>query len=160
MKVLSGGFTVKKQQGEVPFPLGLQREGAVLDVEIAVPSSLAKYLTGKKLAVPQPIRGWALVDSGATTSCVDNQVIKRLGVKPIRQTTVLGADGPSEQNVYPARFIFRQVKMSFEFASAIGANLEEQSIMGRKLVALIGRNVLSRCIFIYNGINATYTLAI
>jgi hypothetical protein len=160
MKVYSGSFGTKKEGQDVPFPLGLQRSGPIMEIEVAVPSSLAEYLTKNKRPVPQPVRGVALIDSGASGTCVDDRVIRQLGVKPIGVATVITAGGRQERNRYPARFDFRRMKMSFEFSSVMGMNLREQSIMGRELVALIGRDVLSRCIFIYDGINARFTLAI
>ena len=160
MPICTTRFFVKKgqQQGD-PFPPGLRKDGPVVEVEVAIPSSLAEYLTKKRLPVPQRAKGIALFDSGASTSCVDSRVIEELGVKPIGVTTVLTAGGPQEQNYYPARFIFPEPKLFFEFSLVLGVNLKGQSVTGRDLIALIGRDVLSRGIFVYNGINATSTFA-
>lgn len=159
MGVHRGTFTAKKGQKEVPFPLGLRKEGAVVPVEIAVPSLLAQYLTKRKLVVPQPIKGMALIDSGATTSCVDFQVTKQLQVSPVGVGVLLSAGGRSEENLYPVRFNFRELRMFFEFGSVMSVKLEGQVVVGRNLIALIGRDILSRCLFIYNGVHGTWVLA-
>ncbi len=151
-------MTKGQQRGE-PFSPGLIKDGPVVQVEVAVPSLLAEYLAKKKLPIPQPVKGFALFDSGASTSCVDSQIVHQLGVKPIAVTTVLTAGGPEKQNCYPARFIFREPKLVFHFSLALGVNLRGQSAMGRNLIALVGRDVLSRGVFVYNGINAMATFA-
>lgn len=160
MKVFTATFGMKRGEQDVPSSFVLQREGPVLEVEVAVSSSLARYLAEKKLPIPEPVKGMALIDSGATGSAVDREVIGQLGVKPMGERTVFTAGGPDRQNRYAARFIFLRPKMSFEFSSVIGANLKGQSVVGRDLIVLLGRDVLSRCIFIYNGVNASYTLAV
>lgn len=151
---------IKGQQRDVPDCLALEKNGPIINVEIAIPLSLAKHLRGEKVAVPAPIKGLALIDSGASTSCVDSQVIGRLGVKPIGVGIALTAGGACEQNLYPARFDFPEGKISFEFSSVMGVDLKEQTIMGRRLVALVGRDVLSGCVFVYNGLQASYTFAL
>lgn len=160
MAIFNGGFLRGGQQRDGPDRLGLEKNGPIMSVEIVVPFSLAKHLRGKKIAVPAPIKGLALIDSGASTSCVDSQVIGRLGVKPIGVGIALTAGGACEQNLYPARFNFPEGKLSFEFSSVMGVDLKEQTIMGRKLVALVGRDVLSECVFVYNGLQASYTFAL
>ncbi len=160
MKILTGNFGVRRGQNQVPAPRVLQTQGPVIEVQVETPNLLAQYLKNKGKTVPGPTKGMALIDSGATISCVDSDVIRRLGVKPIGVTTVLTAGGPKRQNCYPARFSFPQQKMYFEFSRVMGADLKGQSIMGKDLVALLGRDVLSRCLFIYNGPNATFTLAL
>lgn len=160
MPICTTRFIIKKgQQRGDSFPSGLKQNGPVVELEVAVPSSLAEYLTKEKLPVPQPVKGLALFDTGATISAVDSQVLDQLGVKPIGVVTVLIAGGPQNQNCYPARFIFRQPELFFEFGFVLGANLKKQSVMGRDLIALIGRDLLARTVFVYDGINAICTVA-
>jgi hypothetical protein len=100
-----------------------------------------------------------LIDTGATRSCVDSKVIASLGVKPIGVAVTGTAGGPVQQYRYPARFRFPGEGLEIEFSSVIGVNLAGQSIGGRDIIVLLGRDVLSRCILIYNGPGGFFTLA-
>jgi len=160
MGIYHATYTRKIGQENVPFPLGLKKDGAVMPVQVAVPSALAQYLTKRKLVVPQPVKGMALVDCGSSTSCVDSQAIKQLQVSAVGVGVLLSAGGRSEENLYPARFNFPELKMFFEFSSVMSVRLKGQVVVGRDLIALIGRDVLSRCLFVYNGVHGNWTLAI
>lgn len=140
-------------------PKGLARIGPVLPVEVTIPSSLAEYLLKNNLPIPPPVPGFALIDTGATGSGVDEEVVKRLGVNPIGITTVMGVAGQVRQNLYPAKFIFPIGKFEIEFTSLIGINLKGQSVGDHSLIVLVGRDVLSRFLFIYNGPDAHFTFA-
>lgn len=159
MPVSTWNFSVgKDRQPSLPDPLALRTNGPVLRVEIDIPSPLAKYLTERGQRVPQSIEGLALFDTGATSTCVDTDIIKQLGVRPVGRIRAFTAGGPSEQSLFPARLYFPRLKFSVEFGSVMGANLKRFRIMRRNLVVLVGRDILSRCVLIYNGPQASYTL--
>jgi len=46
-----------------------------------------------------------------------------------------------------------------EFGSVIGVDLSGQSIAGQDVIVLLGRDVLSRCVLVYNGPGGSFTLA-
>ena len=73
--------------------------GPIVPVEISIPSSLAEVYTKENRAIPQPKSGWALIDTGATKSCVDDEVLVQLGVNPIDRTTIHGSDGKFEEGI-------------------------------------------------------------
>lgn len=145
-----------QSQGNVG-PAILQQNGPTFDIEITVPSALEQFLTQNGQPVPPPARGQALIDTGATMSAVDDAVIRSLGVSPIGLITAGTAGGPQSQNQYPARFVFAGLpfQIVFESPRATGVNLA-----GTGLIALIGRDVLSQVIFIYNGPLGTVTLGL
>lgn len=142
-----------------PDPLTLQRSGPVLRVEIGVPPALGEYLIKQKIPVPQPIKGFALFDTGASNSCVDTDVVNQLRVRPVGLTRTITAAGPSQQSLFPAMLRFPELRFFVEFSSVMGANIKQFRIMGGQLIALVGRDILSRCVFIYNGPHASYTLS-
>ena len=47
------------------------QDGPVLQVEISLAAALVKHLTDQGQPVPQPVAGWALIDTGATAAAVD-----------------------------------------------------------------------------------------
>jgi predicted aspartyl protease len=96
----------------------------------------------------------ALIDTGATASAVDNSVVTALGVNPVGTALVGTAGGPVTQPVYPIRTQLQGVGLTINFSRVTGAPL---SNMG--LVALLGRDMLTRMMLIYDGPSSEYTLS-
>lgn len=145
------------QQGQGSLgPSALQQIGPVFEAEIAIPSALEQILTQKQQAIPAPIKGHALIDTGATFSAVDESAMLRLGVPPVGLIQTGTADGQHLANSYPAKFtlLIASGSISFESPRATGVNLKAQPY-----VALIGRDVLANGILIYNGGMGIVTLA-
>lgn len=145
-------------QGNRLNPHVLAQIGPLLQVEVSVPTALERHLTAQNQPVPPPVTGWALLDTGATRSCVDQSTIARLGVNPIGTTTTGTAGGRVQQYLYPAKFRFPGEGLEIEFSSVVGVDLAGQSIASRDLIVLVGRDVLSRCVLIYNGPGGFFTL--
>lgn len=142
--------------------------GPLLQVNVHVPTALATILTSNGQTVPAPITGFALIDTGATNTCVDDSVIQRLGVSTIGVSTALTAAGPTPQNMYPARLEFPGESLDVEFNSVAGVNLQGQLVpilapgtQARQqvpIIVLVGRDVLARCVLTYNGVGGFISL--
>ena len=65
--------------------------GLLLAVEINVPQSLANVLTSQGAALPQPVTGSALVDTGATSCCVEESLVQGLGLQPVGASQFLAS---------------------------------------------------------------------
>jgi hypothetical protein len=112
--------------------------------------------------VPAPQTGIALIDTGATMTCVHEPILKLLTLNPIGAVTSGTANGPVQQSLYPASLHFTALGFGIELDQVAGVDLAGQTVPlnpPQNVVALIGRNVLSRCIFIYNGPGGFWTLA-
>jgi len=157
MPIYDGEFRTSTGQ---PGPGGLLQTGPVLPVEITIPSALSKFLSARNQQIPAPRTGLALIDTGATRSCVDSQVISSLGVNPIGITVLGTAKGRSQHHLYPAKFSFPVIRFEVEFGSVVGVDLSGQGAGNTQIIALIGRDVLSRCILIYHGTKGSFTLAL
>jgi hypothetical protein len=156
MPVYDGEF--RTQEGK-PGPGGLLQAGPVLPVEIAIPTALSRFLSAHNQQIPAPKAGFALIDTGATRSCADNQVISSLGVSPTGIVDLGTARGRSQHHLYPAKFSFPAMKFEVEFGSVVGVDLSGQGAGRMQIIALIGRDVLSRCILIYHGTKGSFSLA-
>lgn len=75
---------------------------------------------------------------------VDLEVISKLRISPIGAVKVQTAAGPVDQNLFPARF--KLPPLTIDFEAVAGADLRPHGI-----VALVGRDILSRFVFIYLG---------
>lgn len=62
--------------------------------------------------------------------------------------------GQVQQNLYPIRIILNQMSLGLDYSQVIGADLS-----GTGFIALLGRDLLSRMILIYDGLHGEYTLA-
>ena len=140
-------------------PEGLSSAGPLLQVQVMVPPALAALLGQSNQPIPAPGTGWALIDTGATRTCVDKVVLNKLGVQATGTITTGTAAGPAQQFLYPAKLTFPSANFDLEFGSVIGVDLGGQSIAGKNVIVLLGRDVLSRCILIYNGPGGVFTLA-
>ncbi len=138
----------------------LAKEGPFLEVSVSVPQALAEFNTKNNIPIPSPITGIALIDTGASKSCVHASIMKQLQVSPIGVATSGSAAGQFTHSLFPAHFTFPVAKIEIDFTSVVGVDLIGQTIGGNQLIALIGRDVLSMGLFVYNGSNGSYTLAI
>jgi len=111
------------------FTLPVQQTGPVLNAGIMPTQGRRDALVaaGEALPAPQPIR--ALVDTGASFSSVDPQVLISLGLTP---TGNIGIVTPST-----------------------GAEL----FHAQGIHALIGRDILARCTVFYNGALSQFTIS-
>jgi len=156
MPVFDFEYKISANQGQssISASNALQFLGPVIPVQIAVPSALEQQLKHMNQQVPSPIAGDALIDTGATISAVDDSVIRELGVAPIDLANVGTGAGLNQQSIYPARFIVSNIGLGIEFSQVLGSNLKSA-----RIIALLGRDVLSRMILIYNGKAGRLTIA-
>lgn len=135
-------------------------QGPRVPVRVGIQRSYTEQmaLAGGALQInPVTESGHALIDTGAFMSCIDEDVARKLGLSPIDVVNMTSASHESsEANVYAARLeIVAGQVLEFNLAGILGVNLKKQ-----KLIALIGRDILSRCILIYNGTNGQISLSI
>src|SRR5208283_1839702 len=131
----------------VPPPVLMQQIGPCLQVAINIEKSIADQLIQAGGRLPAPQQGIALIDTGASVSCIDEDAAKALTLPIVDVVTMISASHSSvPANVYPAHFQLVGTNIHINLPRVMGANLKPQ-----KLIALIGRDILSRCTLFYNG---------
>lgn len=82
----------------------LRRQGAIVTVQVQVPSALAAQIQGQGQGLPPPqvVRG--IVDTGASISTVSDQVAQAAGLKQVGSVPLYGVGGGGERPVYAASF--------------------------------------------------------
>jgi hypothetical protein len=110
----------------------------------------------QKLTVPAlAIAGVsALVDTGASESCIDDLLATQLNLPIIDRRPMSGIGGSQEAKIYLAQIYIPSLAFTIYGAFA-GVHLEAG---GQVHKALIGRTFLSRFIMIYEGNTGTVTL--
>ena len=145
------GQTVQIHSSDV-----LQRQGPFVQVTIGIAQSIAEQLLQQGQSLPSPISGVALIDTGASSSCIDSEIARQMMLPVVNVVNVASASHAStQQNVYPIQIEVVGLPISIETPNAIGAALGAQG-----LIALIGRDVLQHCTLFYNGISGSFTLSI
>lgn len=144
-------------------PTFLQECGPVLKVLIHVPTALAQVIADGGGSLPAPVAGLALIDTGASGTCVHEPVLRSLGLNPIGAVTSATAAGRTKHNFYPARLEFPGEAIDRDFNSVVGVDLEGQSVFlttgDTPAMALIGRDVLADWILTYNGIGGFISIS-
>jgi hypothetical protein len=138
--------------------------GAVLSVEVHVPPIIAQVLMNRGNPVPTPVTGFAIIDTGATLTCVHEPVLQQLGLNPTGVVHSGTASGPVQLSQYPARLVSPDQGWTFDVI-ATGVDLTGQQVPinppqpPSPLIALIGRDLLRNCVLIWNGPGGFWTLS-
>jgi len=132
--------------------IALQQRGPVLQVTVTIEQNAAKALAGQGKAVPNR-QGLALIDTGASNTCIDEQAAKDLGLPVIDIGSMHSATHKVPCNIYPVQIVAPIVTLNSP--RTMGAALAVQG-----LLVIIGRDVLARCNLFYNGPFGQFTLSL
>ena len=107
--------------------------------------------TGEKPSQVVP----ALVDTGATESCIDSKLAEELGLPVIDEMDMSGVNGMQRHDVYLASVNIPDLEF-LQYGRFAGVDLRDG---GQEHQALLGRTFLQNVILIYDGMRAQVTLA-
>ncbi|MBF0265948.1 MAG: hypothetical protein HQL46_11815 [Gammaproteobacteria bacterium] len=137
----------------------ISTQGALLDIFLDISQARKNTLRTAGLAYPQPIQVKALIDTGASCTCVDPSVIASLNITPTGAgavSTPLSGQSPHVCNKYDITVLLVHPEIQYK----IGAiPVLETKVFGQGIQALIGRDVLSKCLLTYNGTIGQYTIS-
>ncbi len=160
MPILNVQFNAEEQkdeQGNIVTPppgIALVMRGPCIQATVTVAQSIAEQLLQQ--GKPDPISGLALIDTGATSTCVDDAAAQQLQLPVVDVVEIASATHAStQQNVYPIRIALVGTPLTIDAPRADGAALAAQG-----LLLLIGRDVLSSCTLFYNGSTGQITLSL
>lgn len=153
---------VPGQTGIQPSAQALVGSGPIIRVQIEIAKALAESLQVANKPIPTPVMGVALIDTGASITSFDESVVTKLGINPNGVVMVGTAGGPQQQFTYQVRFSFPGTAFpGFEHPRVLGCNLTGQTVLNQQpVIALIGRDVLARFVFVYNGTVGMWSLSI
>ena len=131
--------------------------GPKVNVRVGVSGLLRRFLLSQEKEVPDLVEGSALMDTGASHSCIDEGFARRLGLPIIDEAAVSTASHSRHRvNVYGYGLIAVQGSdVRFDAPRLIGADLEDQGIE-----VLLGRDFLSMGILIYNGHDGSFSFSL
>jgi len=133
----------------------LLQAGPIVQVTVGVADIVGTQLLQQGQQPPSPVTGLGLIDTGASSTCIDEAVAQQLGLPVI---DVVQISTPShaqvQQNVYPAMLEIPVGHIRVSVPRAIGAVLSGQGI-----IALIGCDFLQNCTLHFNGPAGMFTLS-
>jgi len=134
----------------------------VLPAFVAVSQARAAALKTAGQAVPRPVSIQALIDTGASCTCIDPSVLSGLSLTPTGSVTVnTPSTGitPHQADQFDVALIIPApsgaVPLVFQTIPVVSSEL----LAAQGFHALIGRDILDRCLFAYNGDLKLFTLA-
>lgn len=138
-----------------PAPEELTARGPLFPVTLTLPDAVQSALREQGKSLPEPVTGFALIDTGATRSCFDESAARKAGM-PIRGTAKMASASHPEHDVpvFSGKMILGN--LSIDVDSGMGVNLSGFP----ELVALIGRDLLANSILVYNGPDGSVSLAL
>lgn len=144
------------------FTRVVEANGPILNVFLTVSDARLTALTKLGTSIPNGQAATALLDTGASCTCVDPSIIKALGLTPTGQTSLLTPStkqGPVAADQYDCGVIIYGQTAENPYIIRNLPVLEAPLLQQQGFHALIGRDVLANCVLIYNGVIKTYTLA-
>ena len=133
-------------------PLHLVGLGPRLDVQIG----LDVDALSSKAKPDLPAQTWsALIDTGATESCIDSGLATTLELPVVDRRTVSGALGGGEVNMHVAQIYIPSLDRTVEGLFA-GVHLVAG---GQPYAALIGRTFLLHYSMTYDGVSGSVTIS-
>lgn len=140
-------------------PLG--PSGIVLDVRVAL-SETSKYLFAqRRVSAPEPIFARAMIDTGSSSTMFASSVFRQLKLSPIGKVPIHTPSTTIDVPCFTNRY---RVEISFIANGGVHRLGELTVIEGDMsheedgVVALIGRDLLSRVMFIYDGLDERFEL--
>jgi hypothetical protein len=143
------------------FTLQFQTSGPQLQLYVGVSHPRLQALQQAGLTIPPPTLIRALVDTGASITAIDPTIIKGLGLQPTGSMQILtpstGAT-PVQVNTFDVGIIIPLATVGQNHV--IGAlQVIESSLTVQGIQALIGRDVLSNSLLVYDGRANIFSLA-
>jgi len=141
------------------FGLTLNETGPLVSVEIGLPTPLKQHLSEKGEAIPAAVSGFALVDTGAFATAVDETVFQSLGVPHIDEIPTDTPHGHGTSNVYPANVSFPGMNVTdMAMERVVGCSLKWKTRDEKEIIMLMGRDLLQYFLLVYNGPSSDVTL--
>ena len=136
--------------------VALRRFGPRAQVTLSPLEDQNKFFADKGETPPTPIVGFALIDTGASSPCVDREAAEKAGLAVVDSGPITSATHQNEVvPIYAGRLNLAGIPQNIDAKRAYGANLEPQG-----LIALIGRDTLAHCVLVYNGPDGSFSLSL
>jgi hypothetical protein len=137
----------------------LARIGPLIPVMVSLPEVLAALRMSEEKHIPGPIRGTALLDTGAYASAIDVAVFRHFSIPAIDHVVFNSAGGHAMSEVFPAKLSFPELNIPMlEMERVFGCDLGWTGKTGDEFLMIMGRDILKNFLVIYDGIHGEWLL--
>jgi predicted aspartyl protease len=129
---------------------------------IGVSAARREALVAEKQPIPNIVQVSALIDTGASGTCIDPSILKALKLSPsgkaLVNTPTTGTT-PELKDQYDVSIFIPGTQQDTPLMVSNLAVIEAELLTQQNIHALIGRDVLALCLLAYNGKTRTFSLA-
>jgi hypothetical protein len=140
----------------------LASNGAVIAVLVNVSENRKRALKRNNLPLPAEIAVRAQIDTGSFASAFMPSVFRSLGIPPFRfirvRTPSTKPDEPFDTPLHDVSITLVS-GLTRQYLPSVHAIAVEDFGQEEGVDALIGRDVLARCVFEYSGVHGSFRLA-
>jgi hypothetical protein len=142
----------------INIPIGSSGPLVLATVGISIPRQAALQAAG--LPAPSFVQGQFLIDTGATSSCVDSGLIAKLGLTPTGSVSI---HTPSTNGIAHACnqydiMMFIPISNTGSGCLIEAVGVIETSLSSQGIDGLIGRDLLDKWTCVYNGSMNIFTI--
>ena len=132
----------------------LEPHGPLLEIYVAVPSSVQEALSGSGGIVHDPISTMALIDTGSSGTLVRRSIVSELGLNPVGTGQF---KTPQSAGMPSLRYLVRLMFPAMGAHKELGVDTAD--LPDEPFDCIIGRNLLSMGVFVYIGSRKEFTLS-
>ena len=144
-----------RQGRTIAAPAGLTQSRPLVSVTLMISDSHRQIWVQQATSVQEAINGFALIDTGASRTCIGQSAATRAGLPVIDRAMMTSASHAThEVPLYGGKLVisgFSAIDLEF----AMGANLD-----GLNLIVLIWRDLLQAVVLVYNSTDGSISLSI
>mgnify|MGYP000683339402 CR=1 FL=1 len=132
----------------------------MIDVLISVSSARSAALAAAGGPIPPPMKARALIDTGASHTCVDPVVVSNLSLSAtgvIPMITPSTGSTPINCNQYDVQVSLVHADHTLVLDAVPVTESQLQQAQGFEM--LLGRDILSKCVLVYHGDINLYSLS-
>lgn len=140
--------------------LPVQSNGLLVDVQVGVSAARKAQLWKRGISIPPPVSATFIIDTGADTTLVNDQIMRTLALTPTDQAKVLTSASVGVPEVYDVfdvelEIINRKGQPSWTLQplAVLAKHLPNQGTDG-----MLGRDVLGLGVLEYDGPRAVFKL--
>jgi len=157
MPILNSRMQTRVGNGEIhQGPQALVANGPLIPVTITLSDESRRACSERGERIPEAVKGLALIDTGASGTCFDEAAARKAGL-PTTGVTRMASASHKDHEVPVFVGKISTPTISIDVKKGTGANLAS---LNSELVALIGRDLLASAIFVYNGPEGHFSIAI
>lgn len=130
----------------------LEETGPLIEVEIGVPLELQDYLRSEGITPLSTRSGYAIIDTGAYASAIDEEILAELEILPIGFKETTSAHGAALSRLFHAVASFPSISLhNVNLRRVLGAHVRTPTRDGKEIIMLVGRDILRHMVMVYDG---------